>query len=426
MDKVIYSLLPGLVRVRPSWQGARLLAVLLLSILLGSGFRLSAQSRPAVDSLLARIAKQQVQQTDFFYKGSFPAYRRYGISGRLKADNNIFFTGLIAFTLKRLRPYLSPEQRNQCDTIISRAQGAYPYFRNMQGRPTYNFWRTDPPLVFPNAWFLNLFNAQQALPDDLDDTAILWLSQNPSDSIVLWVKQLMAAHANGGYGQVRNTPKYYRELPAYSTWFGIKMPVDFDFCVLCNVLYFINDYDLPYDRHDSATVEVLRRMITDGAYLNNAAYISPHYGRTPLLLYHVSRLLFDHRIPTLDSLKPRLLQTTYALYHQADNWLDSTLLSTAALQLGGRHLPVSVPDTADLYTSEKTFFVASFSSILPPFWKKILLQRQWIKYYFVCPAYRQLLYVENKILWEQGENRTAMLPPADSFFKLCLQLFALL
>lgn len=354
--------------------------------------------QPTIDGLLQDISSRQQKKTNFYFKGSFPAYRIYGKGSKLKPDNNIFFTGLIAFTLKQMQPYLNATQRTWCDSIIQRAKVAYPHFKNKDGYPTYNFWRTTPPLVFPNSWFLTKFNKSHALPDDLDDTAILWLAQTPSDSILLLVKKLMAKHANGQFGQVNNIYRKYRDLPAYSTWFGVNMPVDFDFCVLCNILYFVYNYDLPLNVHDSATITLLNSMITAGYYKTNPAYISPHYGRTSLLLYHISRLLNKFPIPALDSLQPELLETAYREYHAADNWLDSVLLSTAIIRMDGKKLPVWPPDTADLYAANETFFVASFAEMMSNFWKKLLMPSQWIKYYFVCPAYRQTLYFENKVL----------------------------
>ncbi|MGH2644726.1 MAG: hypothetical protein ACRDE2_12305, partial [Chitinophagaceae bacterium] len=196
-----------------------------------------AQHASKIDSLLHQIGTLQVKTDDFYYAGSFPTYRRYGVSPKLKEDNDVFFTGLIAFTLKELKPDLAPSQRIICDTIIQRATRSYVHFKNVHDLPTFNFWRSEPPLVFPHSWFLNHFNNTKNLPDDLDDTSIFWLSMNPSDSLVRLIKELMGLHANDETMKIRNTYKKYRRYPAYSTWFGKKMPVDFDFCVLCNVLY---------------------------------------------------------------------------------------------------------------------------------------------------------------------------------------------
>src|SRR5699024_1732127 len=197
---------------------------------------------------------------------------------------------------------------------------------------------------------------------------------------------------------IKNTYPQYRELPAYSTWFGVKMPVDFDFCVLCNVLYFVHCYNLPLNEHDSASVLLLKQMIKDQYYKTNPSYISPHYGRTPLLLYHIARLLNKFSIPPLDSLKPQLLHTANQQFLAADNWLDSVLLSTAIVRLGGEKQSISPPGHTQLDASKKTFFVAGITSLLSNYCKKLFLYNEWTKYYFICPAYRQTLYLENIML----------------------------
>lgn len=374
-----------------------LVLLLLLSL---QGSEVMAQRVSTIDSLLSRIKAMQVETDDFYYAGSFPCYRRYGESSKLKEDNAVFFTGLIAFTLKETLPYLSPAQRVVCDTIIQRAIHSYVHNRNKDGQPTFNFWRTNPPLVFPNSWFLNHFNNTNNLPDDLDDTSIFWLSMDPSDSLARWVKKLMDLHANGETKWIRNTYKQYRHLRAYSTWFGTKMPIDFDFCVLCNVLYFVHAYHLPLDVHDSASVELLRRMIVGREYLKHPAFIAPHYNRTPLLIYHAARLLGQFSIPALDTLKPDLLKSAEFAYKHSHNWLDSVLLSTAIMRLGGAAEPVP-PLYPGVHQYDPAYFVASFSVILPGMWKKMLLPAQWIKYYFSCPAYRYTLYLENLVAREK-------------------------
>lgn len=354
------------------------------------------QGASTIDSLLHKIETWQVKADGFYYAGTFPTYRRYGESGKLKEDNSIFYTGLIAFTLKEILPELNPAQQIICDTIIQRSIRSYTHFKNRNGQPTFNFWREEPPLVFPNSWFLSHFNKTNDLPDDLDDTSILWLSMNPADSLEKLIKRLMDLHANGERRWIRNTYKRYRRIRAYSTWFGVKMPIDFDFCVLCNIEYFVHTFHLPLTIHDSATIELLRRMIVEKEYLKHPAYISPHYGRTPLLIYHAARLLGRFSIPALDTLKPVLLKNAELAYAHSNNWLDSVLLSTAIMRLGGKEVPVP-PLAPGVYNPAPTFFVASFSAILPGLWKKALLHTQLIKYYFSCPAYRYALYVENLV-----------------------------
>lgn len=379
------------------------LTVLLLLTMISTGVMGQTLTNP--DALLFRIRKMQVRQDDFYFAGTFPTYRRYGGTGCVKKDNAVFFTGLIAFTLRQLRPSLTAAEQRVCDSIIRLACSSYGHFRNAGGAPTFNFWPVAPPVVFPNSWFLGHFNETNNLPDDLDDTSVLWLSEDTPDSIVRLVKELMALHANGQHAHwIRNTYRDYRDLPAYSTWFGVKMPIDFDFCVLCNVLYFVYHYRLPLNAHDSASIELLRRMIVSSEYITAPAYISPHYGRTPLLLYHAARLLGAFSIPALDTLKPRLLTEAKHCYARAGSWLDSVLLSTAVMRLGGEPLPVPpMDDAAGIWKT--SFFVASFSALMPDVWKRLLLNNQLIKYYFFCPAYRYTLYLENLVLRREAVLR---------------------
>jgi hypothetical protein len=383
-------------RAEQSNRAMRRLIIFLLLLLPSLGIR--AQQAPSPDSLVRLLSSMQQRQDDFYFKGTFPVYRRYGRSEKLKPDNSIFFTGLVALVLTQVRDALPPDARPLADSIVSRAVSSYVHFRNPSGAPTYNFWRAEPPLVFPNSWFLNHFNQSNQLPDDLDDTAILWLTMDAPDSTARRVKALMEAHANGMMGRIRNTLPGYRDLPAYSTWFGVKMPVDFDFCVMCNVLYFAATYGLPFTVQDSASVEYIRRVIVTGQWRSRAAFVSPHYGRPPVLLYHVSRLLTRLHVPALDTLKPVLLAEAREAYHRSDNWLDSVLLSTTVIRLGGTPPPLPRFSEAALEEHMPAFFVASFSAYMPGIFKKMLLGSQVIKYYFSCPAYRAALYLENRLL----------------------------
>lgn len=368
-------------------------------VLLASA-QITAARQPAdtVDSLLHQIALAQQKEPGYFFKGSFASYRRYGRGQRLKPDNNIYFTGILVFTLRRLEPYLTPGQRQLCEQVRKRALEAYPYFRNKTGLPTYNFWHVDPPLIFPHSWFLNHFNESYQLPDDLDDTVILWLCQDPSRNTVLLVKKLMEQHANGEKKQIKNIFKRYRDIPAYTTWFGKETPLEFDFSVLCNVLYFVHYYHLKPGIPDSASVLLLEKLISDKSYIRHPSYISPNYGRTPVLLYHIARLLEAFSIPVLDSLKPELLAETRRQYRQADCWLDRVLLSTTSIWLGGKPLPVTRPEREDLWQSSHTFFVASLATVYPNLLKRVLLGSDWLKYYYVCSTYRKCLYLENLVL----------------------------
>ena len=227
---------------------------------------------------MQRIDQLQNKQAGVFPKGIFPSYRLYALNkDRQKADINAFFTGLIAFSLQDIKPQLSSSQQKMSDQIISNSLPVYSKFQNQKGRATYNFWPTDTPRIFPNAGWLNVFDKSQALPDDLDDTVIMLLAMNAPDSTAKQIHALMQSFTNNGNKQVRNTFKDYRNVGAYSTWFGKKMPVDFDVCVLANILYFVQKYNLEWTAADSASLQLIEKVLSERKHVTDAAYVSPHY-----------------------------------------------------------------------------------------------------------------------------------------------------
>lgn len=361
-------------------------------------------------TLLAEIAALQRRDGGFFTAGAFPSTRVHASRPfTIRRDNNIFFTGLIGLGLRRIRPDLGPGDRVVCDSILARMQPAIPFYRNRQGRPTYNFWRTNPPLIFPEDPWLALGNRSHALPDDLDDTVILLGALGEEDdSTARVVKALMEAHANGKGGFLHTGYRRYRHEGAYSTWFGRRMPIDFDCSVFCNILYWVCANRLPFGAADSATVNILRDMIQRGLPVTDPAYASPHYARTPVVLYHMGRLVGTFSIPGLDSLKPLLLAQTRTALGEARDPMDRVLLSSTLLRLGVS--PDSIPPihlgSPEAEDDRFVFFIASFSDYFRNPFRRIFLHTRLLRYEFRCTAYNRFLLLEYLILRENAWRRS--------------------
>jgi hypothetical protein len=363
--------------------------------------RLNAQDSVLATRLLQRIEQLQAKESSVFPKGIFPSYRTYALNkDRDKADINAFYTGLICFTLRDLKPKLSPAQCVIVDSIIARARPVYDKFKNRKGRPVYNFWPTDTLKIFPNAGWLNLFDKKQSLPDDMDDTVIFLLAQNAPDSTARKVHALMQAYTNLGQGEIRNTYRSYSDIKAYSTWFGKKMPVDFDVCVLSNILNFVQRYKLPWQAGDSASLQLIEKVISERRYMEQATYVSPHYQLSSVILYHLSRLMSVRPIPELEKYRGQLIQDTEDLLAGNRHFMEQVILQTALLRWGVQ------PPTQIIRTDQSlqelteennfTFFIANMASILPNPLK------QWMavfgKFYYDCDAYNNLLLLENILL----------------------------
>lgn len=349
--------------------------------------------------LVQRIASQQVAIDGDFPAGMFPSYRRYDKRKNVfKNDDNIFYTGLIVFTLKQLQPYLPAEDQALCEKIYARAQPVYEKFRNRKGRYTYGFWQKDTPVVFPNAGWLNLMNKSHALPDDMDDTAIILLATDAADSTVKQVHALMQLYRNTYRHKVKNTYRRYKNIPAYSTWFGEKMPVDFDVCVLANVLYLVQRYNLPFTQADSASVELLRQVIVHRQHLQHAPYVSPHYSRPSILLYHLSRLMQLKPLPALDSCREQLIADAREVYRKSDNFMDKIIVSTALLRWGVKppqeHLEIDTDLQTWVERNDFVFFIANMASMLPNPLKQWLGKAGIGRFFYYCPAYNNTLLLE--------------------------------
>jgi hypothetical protein len=360
--------------------------------------------------LLDGLEQQQVKESSVFPAGSFPSWRRYALNGRVeKADVNPFFTGLIDFTLLNIHQYFNPDQQQQIEKIRKGCQQIYPKFANRRGRPTYNFWPTDTPRIFPNGGWLNWFDRQQALPDDADDTVILLLAQQANDSSASKVHRLLRDFANGQQQTINNTYKEFQDLPAYSTWFGKKMPVDFDVCVLTNILYFVLKYRLPWNDADSASLYLIDQLIAKDLYLTDPAFVSPHYQRVPVILYHFSRLMQLQPLPLLEKHKDKLVKETIDRLSKTTDYLDAVLLHTALLRWNIRYENSRTVDfdrwSAQIREGPFSFFVANMSSMLPGSLKSSLDKAALGKFYYNCPAYHFALVLENIIWQEIRENQ---------------------
>ena len=356
--------------------------------------------------LLERIKFLQPTSAGVFPKGVFPSYRTYALNkDRQKADINIFFTGLISFTLQNLQKSFTPYQQKLASEIIDAANASAVKFKNKKGRDTYNFWPTDTPQIFPHSGWMNWFNKQQALPDDLDDTVILLMALNVQDSTSKNVHSIMQGFTNSGNKQVNNTFKNYRSIAAYSTWFGNKMPVDFDVSVLSNVLYFVQRYNLKWTNADSSSLILICKTIEEKKYLSDAAYISPHYHSSSIIMYHLSRLMQLKPIPQLEKYKYILINDAQQLLASSDNFMDKLLIQTSLMRWG--ILPASININTDqslqsiIEDESFSFFIANIASMLPNQFKKAVGYLGAGKFYYYCAAYNNLLLLENIVLQQQ-------------------------
>lgn len=349
-----------------------------------------------IAQLLRHVASLQPRDNTVFPAGSIPSYRTYIYNDWSKADPNAFYNGLVMLSLQNMQPQLTTEENALAKEISDRCAPVLSMFRNIRGRPTYNFWRTNPPLVFPNSGWINLMNRSHQLPDDMDDTVILLLAENASDSVVRQVHGLMQGYTNRN-SRMNKGPKAYRKMDGYSTWFGVKMPVQFDACVLSNILYFVQRRRLTWTATDSASLQVLVTMIDRNDHLNIPHEISPNYGTAPLILYHLSRLMSAGHIPALEQRRSKLIDQARTALLNAPTFMDEVILGTALMRWG-QTPPVTKPRYASNLTelvddSPFYFFQANMMWMLPDAVRQTLGRLG--QFYYYSAAYNNVLLAEH-------------------------------
>jgi hypothetical protein len=372
-----------------------------VSVLLGCFFITSkANDTTLTLSLLQRVKALQVKDASVFPKGAFASYRTYQYNRNFqKADINGFYTGLIVLTLRDIQPKLTTWQQQIADSIIQQALPVFDKFKNRKGRDTYNFWPTDTAQIFPNSGWLNWFNKSQSLPDDLDDTVIILLAQHADPSTASAIHTLMQGYTNNPTKRINNTFPAYRNIGAYSTWFGEKMPIDFDVSVLSNVLFFVQRYQLNWKAADSASLELIDKVITDNKHIDAPSYISPHYASTPILLYHFSRLMQVKPITELEKHKPALIENAKSYLQKDIPFMEKLLLATA-LKRWGINSSISISTNeksieALIESEDFSFFIANMASMYPNKMKKLVGKAKIGEFRYYCPAYNHVLVLEN-------------------------------
>lgn len=380
----------------------RIIYVLLLTVMV-SDIK-ATQDTTFIHAILKRIEQQEIKEQGFYCKGLFPAYtdKAYkGFSTRIK-DNSIFCTAISLYTLQKVRSKLDKESQDIIDSICERARPSFASFANRKGKHTYNFWRQDTTITFPyNWWVPAMINKEWQLPDDFDDTVMSLMALNTDDSIAAQVHRYMQNYSGYPASKVKGVSSEYKTIPAYSTWAGKNFPVFYDVCVAANILTFVQHYNLPWTKADTATLQFVIKVIERKDYLN-ARYIdvSPYYKNKAVIIYHIARLMAMKQIPELEFYKRQLLTDALYLFSKSNNILEQIVLSTAIDRLGYTPPLIDLSNHSKIFDlvehNDMPFFTADFLGYFEGVAKKILniTVGKSIWYNEYCPAYNDVLLLE--------------------------------
>lgn len=299
-----------------------------------------------IEDSLKELLALQSKGNSIYPKGIFPSQRYHPFLPYRREDDNLFFTTTVVRILEGVQNGFSTEENALFDSIKLKALQSFHLFKNKDGLDTYNFWQTQPNRHFPNGLFMHRFKHFQ-IPDDVDDTALVYLTEGASKERVSWLREKLKQHANLAYKRAFNPLPHYRNRKCYSTFFGKKMYIEFDVCVLSNLMSLILSHfpEEELNEYDIATLEFIISGVENGEYLRMPFYTAPNYPTTALILYHLARL-----IPLLpESFRTRIKDTVHGQTQmQISNsiGMNRVLVENAFLKFGEPLSPESLSGMA--------------------------------------------------------------------------------
>jgi hypothetical protein len=295
------------------------------------------------DDLIQKIAHlQDTANRKYFPEGIFETYRSNEIWRYRRPDTNVFFTAITVFTLNNIKENLSPESQILVAQITDKAVRSYKLFQNKDGLNTYNFFQTNPSQHFPHGNILHRFNHFK-IPDDIDDTAMIYMTLLHTYEDAKCLQNKLITHSNNYKQQIKNTFPEYKNLKAYSTWFGKDMYIEFDACALSNMIYCQLYFGLELDEHGHDSVKYIQQTILSNQYIEQPFRVAHQYARTPLIMYHVMRLMNKFHIPALEICREKL-ERDILYYLQKE---DLSFWDRIVLEIAGRVVSLGDPVNTD-------------------------------------------------------------------------------
>ncbi|NIJ43593.1 hypothetical protein FHR24_000032 [Wenyingzhuangia heitensis] len=314
--------------------------------------------------LLQQLEKQQLDSQALGYlKGVFASQRLHSILPYTREDENMFFSAAIAFTLQENCDSLSKENQATAQKIIKRIVKCYPNFKNFKGGRTYNFFKTNPMDFFPNGLVMKHSNFFK-LADDADDTVYVYLT-DPKKQNHSWLKEKLIKHANGTLKWSFHKRSNYGELKTYSVYFGKKMHIETDACILSTLLLWSYRNKLAKTKQDKDSKTYLLRAITSKDYIKYPYLVSPCYPTTAQICYHISRLIKQLKNTNkLSALKPLLIDDIQEQLKQPQSFSHQLFFHISLLNLGVKPKTKLRYQLNDVLKST-TYFYTSIPLMIP-------------------------------------------------------------
>jgi hypothetical protein len=315
-------------------------------------------------------------------KGENQSVRENRHWGYKRTDNSLFAISSGLFVLQNLEKYFSKEEKVLLRNLETEVLKLYPSYKNKDGKPTYNFYPTKPSRHFGGGYFMRHFDHFR-LPDDIDDTALVFLTDKNLKNQISELQILLQKHQHS--------------MGFWNTWFGKNMPEESDICAQINmlILYFSND--LENDVLAQNTLSYIVKAIPN--FEKYPFLYARHYGSASLILYHFARFMALFPSSPLEIHKKQLKDICKNNLLKEKKLGEILIYEITLLKLGEKREKQKFPEKMPRFY---TFIGAPFAPLR--FWNKLagiqLLLINWRSHF-----YQKALILEYEILWENSNQK---------------------
>ncbi len=252
----------------------------------------------------------------------------------------------------------------------------------------YNFWPTDTDLAFPNGKWLHRFDFFR-LPDDVDDTAMVFDAMESNREKVFQLQQDIEQHFSTFYAEKHTL---------YAAWLGEKMPWVVDACAMINLIALFDKHDLEPTLYSTSSNLYLEKIVREGSYISNPYEVAPYYPDSAIIAYHLAKWLSQARID--NQLLVKFLQDVNALLAREVHPFKKMLYVICLLKLGETKSIVPAPLDTDY-----PWFYGTMLSAVKPGWLQRIGRLKSFHIAHSCTAWNQTLRMEYLILNEHSEKQ---------------------
>jgi hypothetical protein len=334
-----------------------------------------------ISGIISEIAKKMSQTEG---SNSTFSIRKNDFWGYKRADDNVFAMASTLFILQQYSHYFNDNERVIFEKIRTQIQSYFPKYQNKDGRLTYNFYRTQPSGHFPNGKFMGQFDHFR-LPDDIDDTAMIYLCSKLTKEQTLWLKNHLLEFTD----QYKGKPNQR----IYTTWMGKNMPKEQDVCALLNLMYLFFSHYMELGQTDFNTLEHLTESVEE--ITKNPFKIARHYAHPALIIYHYARFMADFNFPTLEVKKETLILIALELLKKEKVTHFRLLLETSLIKFGIKREAIELN-----LNSEKEFY-SFIGAPLAPFNNRavrMIAENKWSKIFWKSEIHELALKLEYECL----------------------------